>query len=61
LASALKNHYILSKTAVFTEFHFFVDFGIGDAKTKLHAVAAGNKWNKFVIINKPADSAVPPQ
>jgi hypothetical protein len=38
-----------------------VDFGIGDAKTKLHAVAAGNKWNKFVIINKPADSAVPPQ
>jgi hypothetical protein len=61
LASALKIHYILSKSAVFTGFHFFMDFGIGDAKTKLHAVAAGNKRNKFVIINKPADSAVPPR
>jgi hypothetical protein len=38
-----------------------MDFGIGDAKTKLHAVAVGYKRNKNVIINKPADSAVPPR
>jgi hypothetical protein len=51
----------LSKTAVFAGLHFFMDFGIGDAKTRVHAVAAGNKRNKIVIVNKPADSAVPPQ
>jgi prepilin-type N-terminal cleavage/methylation domain-containing protein len=48
-----ESFYVVQKLPFFTGVHFFMDFGIADAKTMFPAVVVGNKRNKIVIINNP--------